>query len=166
MSNNCPLCVTASTCDQHTHALHIATLEQTHVILGDNQGCPGWCVCVLRDHVEHLDTLSIQRQQAIFGEVANVARAIRAWSVSDAQTLVPKAKANTPPRINYESLGNVVPHIHWHIIPRHATTDPDLLKPVWGWTPEQLRGTLSQEQRRELAATLHTQLTNTLQSNK
>ena len=153
MIPSCPLCQTASQCDSRTHPLHITTLHNTHVILGDNQGCPGWCVCVLRDHVEHLDLLSIERQQAIFAEVATVARAIRTWSTSN-QTIVSKTATNAPPRINYECLGNVVPHIHWHIIPRHAAIDPEPLKPVWGWSAEQLRGSLSQDQRIALAATL------------
>jgi diadenosine tetraphosphate (Ap4A) HIT family hydrolase len=32
--------------------------------------------------------------------------------------------------MNYELLGNQVPHIHWHVIPRLAN-DPAPLKPVW-----------------------------------
>jgi diadenosine tetraphosphate (Ap4A) HIT family hydrolase len=32
--------------------------------------------------------------------------------------------------MNYELLGNQVPHIHWHLIPRLAT-DPDPRWPVW-----------------------------------
>lgn len=40
-------------------------------------------------------------------------------------------------RINYEILGNVEPALHAHVIPRHASEDPDLRKkPVWlhDWT--------------------------------
>jgi diadenosine tetraphosphate (Ap4A) HIT family hydrolase len=32
--------------------------------------------------------------------------------------------------MNCESLGNQVPHVHWHLFPRSAN-DPDTLKPVW-----------------------------------
>ena len=35
-----------------------------------------------------------------------------------------------PDHINIESLGNVVPHLHWHIIPRYAG-DPRWGNPVW-----------------------------------
>ncbi len=162
MTSSCPLCQTAARCDQRTHPLLIATLEQTHVILGENQGCPGWCVCVLREHVEHLDLRSIESQQAIFGEVAVVAKAIRAWSASKEQTLVTPTGA--APRINYECLGNVVPHIHWHVIPRHAAIDPDPLKPVWGWSQEQLRGSLTDEHRLSLALALRGHLSHALRS--
>jgi diadenosine tetraphosphate (Ap4A) HIT family hydrolase len=33
-------------------------------------------------------------------------------------------------KINYELLGNQLPHIHWHVIPRLAG-DPAPLEPVW-----------------------------------
>jgi diadenosine tetraphosphate (Ap4A) HIT family hydrolase len=36
-----------------------------------------------------------------------------------------------PDKINLASLGNVVPHLHWHVIPRFAD-DPHFPNPVWG----------------------------------
>ncbi|MEP6935652.1 MAG: hypothetical protein ABI988_17215, partial [Nitrospirota bacterium] len=33
-------------------------------------------------------------------------------------------------KINYELLGNQLPHIHWHVIPRLAN-NPAPLEPVW-----------------------------------
>ena len=35
-----------------------------------------------------------------------------------------------PHKMNYELLGNLVPHLHWHLFPRSAD-DPDRLRPVW-----------------------------------
>jgi diadenosine tetraphosphate (Ap4A) HIT family hydrolase len=35
-----------------------------------------------------------------------------------------------PRKLNCESLGNQVPHLHWHLFPR-GQEDPDTLKPVW-----------------------------------
>ena len=35
-----------------------------------------------------------------------------------------------PDHINLESLGNVVPHLHWHIIPRYVG-DPRWGMPIW-----------------------------------
>jgi diadenosine tetraphosphate (Ap4A) HIT family hydrolase len=32
--------------------------------------------------------------------------------------------------LNYELLGNQVPHLHWHLFPRYRD-DPEALKPVW-----------------------------------
>jgi diadenosine tetraphosphate (Ap4A) HIT family hydrolase len=35
-----------------------------------------------------------------------------------------------PHKLNYELLGNQVPHLHWHVVPRYAD-DPDRLDPIW-----------------------------------
>jgi diadenosine tetraphosphate (Ap4A) HIT family hydrolase len=35
-----------------------------------------------------------------------------------------------PRKLNYELLGNQVPHLHWHLFPRYPQ-DPEALKPVW-----------------------------------
>jgi diadenosine tetraphosphate (Ap4A) HIT family hydrolase len=37
--------------------------------------------------------------------------------------------------MNVESLGNVMPHLHWHVIPRYKT-DPRWGAPIW---PSDLR---------------------------
>ncbi|MDO9636753.1 MAG: HIT family protein, partial [Thiobacillus sp.] len=36
-----------------------------------------------------------------------------------------------PDKVNLASLGNLVPHLHWHVIPRFAD-DPHFPNPVWG----------------------------------
>ena len=42
-----------------------------------------------------------------------------------------------PDKINYELLGNMVPHIHWHLVPRFAT-DPLWPRPIWAEAHEDL----------------------------
>ena len=36
-----------------------------------------------------------------------------------------------PDKINLASLGNVVPHVHWHVIPRWKD-DSHFPEPIWG----------------------------------
>jgi diadenosine tetraphosphate (Ap4A) HIT family hydrolase len=120
------------------------------VLLGDNQGCPGWCVLLLKEHHEHLADLQLQRQLGIFAEVSRIAAAIRS-------VFPTSGKNSAPPRINYECLGNLVPHIHWHIIPRHAD-DPDPTKAVWTWPDSQLKGAMTQEERTTLITKLRAAL--------
>ena len=36
-----------------------------------------------------------------------------------------------PDKINLASLGNVVPHVHWHIVPRYLN-DSHYPNPIWG----------------------------------
>lgn len=130
----CPICESIERLRAGTHDALVTELPRCFVVLGENQGCEGWCVLLLKEHVEHLDALPVDTQREVFGEVAQVARAIRA-------VFPTSGAAGGPPRINYECLGNVVPHVHWHVIPRHAG-DPTPTAPVWGWAPERLRGTL------------------------
>jgi diadenosine tetraphosphate (Ap4A) HIT family hydrolase len=142
----CPLCDRLAASDP----FRIATLDRCVVILGDNQGCPGWCTLVLRRHVEHLDDLSLEDQQAVFGEVACVARAVRACFPGG-------GAGGGSVRINYECLGNVVGHVHWHVVPRHGD-DPTPKATVWGWTPEALRGAMTVDERVALTARLAARL--------
>jgi diadenosine tetraphosphate (Ap4A) HIT family hydrolase len=135
----CPLCVRAARCADGSDPFLIATLETSHAVLGDNQGCPGWVVLILRDHAEHVADLSLSRQLALWRDVAVVADALR--------------KHFGPVRLNYECLGNQVNHIHWHIIPRHAN-DPEPRQAVWGWPAQVLRGDLNDASRAALTRQL------------
>lgn len=128
----------------------IAALSRCVVILGDNQGCVGWCTLILKEHVEHLDELSIEAQGEVFAEVSRVARAIR-------RVFATHGKGGGPVRINYECLGNVAPHVHWHVIPRHAS-DPTPTQTVWGWSAEAMRGTLAHAEREALVLRLRAEL--------
>ena len=43
-----------------------------------------------------------------------------------------------PTKVNLASLGNMVAHVHWHVIPRYAD-DACFPNPVWALTSEQAR---------------------------
>jgi len=146
---DCPLCKTAIRA-LDSDPLLIAALKYTYVFLSESQGPRGWCVLVLKLHREHLADLPMPMQAGIYQEVAQVASAIRFFFPTS-------GKDGGPPRINYECLGNLVPHIHWHIIPRHAD-DPDPTKAVWGWPEAQLRGTMTAAERGELIGKLRAAL--------
>lgn len=140
----CPLCEKSAV--GASDPSWIADGEQARLFLGDNQGCVGWCVLVLRRHVLHLDELSIGAQSSLFAEVARAARAIRA-------VFPASGPGGGPPRINYECLGNQVGHVHWHVIPRHAD-DPDPRNAVWAWPGERLAGRLQEHERLGLVGQL------------
>jgi diadenosine tetraphosphate (Ap4A) HIT family hydrolase len=94
----------------------IAELGLSKAYLHTDQFFPGWTVVVLRRHAAELFHLSPAERIQLMDDVNTVAEAL-------AQTYGAK-------KINYELLGNQLPHIHWHIIPR-LTTDPAPLDPVW-----------------------------------
>ncbi|MBL9002322.1 MAG: HIT domain-containing protein [Phycisphaerae bacterium] len=141
---SCPLCQTLTSAKANPH--YLAELGESVVLLGENQGCPGWCVLIAKDHIEHLAEWPRDRQARLFDDVARVAAAVRAAFPGG-------GAGGGPVRINYECLGNQVAHVHWHVIPRHAD-DPTPRQAVWGWTPEQLRGGMTATQRVALALQL------------
>ena len=96
--------------------LLIAELETTRAFLHEDQFFPGYVLLVLRRHATELYELEAGERRAHLEEVSRVAEAI--------------ARAFPPVKMNYELLGNQVPHIHWHLVPR-LPTDPDPHSPIW-----------------------------------
>jgi diadenosine tetraphosphate (Ap4A) HIT family hydrolase len=86
------------------------------VFLHEDQFFPGYVLLVLRRHVTELYDLPAADRATLIEEVSRVAQAL--------------AQVFRPVKMNYELLGNMVPHIHWHLVPRLAT-DPGLRSPIW-----------------------------------
>jgi diadenosine tetraphosphate (Ap4A) HIT family hydrolase len=84
-------------------------------VLGPWQYFTGYCLLICRDHRTELSQLGAHRA-AFLDEMATLAAAIETCF--------------RPHKLNYELLGNLVPHLHWHVFPRSAD-DPDRLRPVW-----------------------------------
>jgi diadenosine tetraphosphate (Ap4A) HIT family hydrolase len=85
-------------------------------LLGVWQFYQGYCLLVSRRHAVELNELSVEERRAYLDEMCLLAQAI--------QTCF------RPHKLNYELLGNQVPHLHWHLFPR-SLDDPDRLYPVW-----------------------------------
>jgi diadenosine tetraphosphate (Ap4A) HIT family hydrolase len=101
--------------------LFIADLPTSRAYLNPDQYFPGWVFVVLKRHAVELYELSAPERAANIEDVNQVARAL--------------SRVYAPVKMNYELLGNQVPHIHWHIVPRLAG-DPDPQGPVWRVTHE------------------------------
>jgi diadenosine tetraphosphate (Ap4A) HIT family hydrolase len=84
--------------------------------LGPWQYYQGYCILIARRHATELSQLSVEERRVFFDELCLLARAIE--------------EAFQPLKLNYELLGNQVPHLHWHVFPRFPD-DPQRLKPVW-----------------------------------
>ena len=64
-----------------------------------------------------------------------------------------------PDHLNIELLGNVVPHLHWHVIPRYRT-DPRWGQPIWSTPLSAMPATrLEPADREALLAELRSALT-------
>ena len=94
----------------------IADFGLTKAYLFDDQFFPGWTVLVLKRHATELFDLTKDERSRLIEEVSEVALAL--------------TMAFEPVKINYELLGNQLPHIHWHVIPRLAG-DPAPRDAVW-----------------------------------
>lgn len=109
---NCPMCTKWTDEPQ----LRIAELERCYVTLNSDQFFPGYCFVFTKNHVTELFHLDAATRAGVMEEVNLVAAAVYA--------------AFEPDKINYELLGNMVPHMHWHIVPRFAS-DPLWPRPIW-----------------------------------
>lgn len=106
---NCPLCDTVA-------GTLIWQNPSCRVVLVDDPDYPGFCRVIWRDHVKEMSDLPSSLQLYFMRIVFLVEEALR-------QTLQPN-------KINLASLGNVVPHLHWHIIPRFKD-DKHFPNPIW-----------------------------------
>ncbi|CAG0989841.1 ATP adenylyltransferase [Geobacteraceae bacterium] len=112
MTTPCPMC----TKWHDEPALRIAELDHTLVMLNRDQFFPGYTFVFTKEHITELFHLDRTVRQGIMEEVTAVAAALN--------TLF------RPAKMNYELIGNIVPHMHWHLVPRFAT-DPLWPRPIW-----------------------------------
>jgi len=124
----CPMC---SRWEEHSD-LRIAELEHSFVVLNRDQFFPGYVLLFTKQHATELFHLDHAVRAALTEEVSMVAKALHSLF--------------QPDKINYELLGNMVPHIHWHLVPRFVT-DPLWPRPIWAEPHSEQR--LSDDQYRE-----------------
>ena len=89
---------------------------QFRVVLVDDVQYPGFCRVIWRDHVVEVTDLNELYRMLMMDVLWQVETVVR--------------DVMQPKKINLASLGNVVPHLHWHIIPRYAD-DAHFPAPVW-----------------------------------
>jgi diadenosine tetraphosphate (Ap4A) HIT family hydrolase len=86
------------------------------VIMVDDPNYPGFCRVIWNDHVKEMSDLNPTERLLLNEAVYRVETALR--------------EVLAPAKVNVASLGNVVPHLHWHVIPRFAD-DAHFPSPVW-----------------------------------
>ena len=90
--------------------------DKLAVILVDDPNYPGFCRVIWNAHVKEMSELAPADRQALNEAVLQVELALR--------------EVLAPGKINLASLGNMTPHLHWHVIPRFAD-DAHFPNPVW-----------------------------------
>lgn len=115
MAHDCPFCTKLAEPAGWPAEDVVWRFPHSLAVLGPWQFFTGYCLLMSRDHATELSQLGAKRA-AFLHEMATLAEAIEACF--------------HPHKLNYELLGNQVPHLHWHLFPRSAS-DPDRLRPVW-----------------------------------
>jgi diadenosine tetraphosphate (Ap4A) HIT family hydrolase len=117
--------------------------DRLRIVLVDDADHPGFLRVIWTAHVKEMTDLAPADRAHCMAAVYAAEAALR--------------EVLQPEKINLASFGNMVPHVHWHVIPRFAN-DAHFPNPVWG------------ERRRDAQRVLHdgfreavrTRLANTL----
>lgn len=89
---------------------------QLRVIRAQEEGFPAFYRVIWTAHVAEFSDLSQTDRHTCMAVVAEVERVLRAQLL--------------PTKINLAALGNMVPHLHWHVIARYDW-DSHFPAPVW-----------------------------------
>ena len=93
------------------------------VIRVDDANYPGLCRVILNQHLREMTDLPPDQRQRLMDVVFAVEQAVR--------------EVVRPHKINLASLGNMAPHLHWHVIPRW---EQDSRYPDAIWAPARREG--------------------------
>jgi diadenosine tetraphosphate (Ap4A) HIT family hydrolase len=114
--NDCPFCRKLEAPSGAPDDNVVWRFPHSVALLGTWQVYRGYCILAARRHATELSALPDDVRRAYLDEMCVLARAIETCF--------------RPDKLNYELLGNLVPHLHWHLFPRRRD-DPDVRKPVW-----------------------------------
>lgn len=112
----CLICNRIKLIREKKNRYFVKELETGYVVLGDYQFYKGYTLFLGKKHVTELHELDDAYRKNFLYEMSLVAKAVY--------------QAFTPEKLNYELLGNAVPHLHWHLFPRYKD-DPQPNKPIW-----------------------------------
>jgi diadenosine tetraphosphate (Ap4A) HIT family hydrolase len=79
--------------------------DDCRVIMVNDPDLPGFCRVIWNRHVPEMSDLTYGEREHIMSLVFAVEEVIR--------------EVMEPDKVNLATLGNMVPHIHWHVIPRY-----------------------------------------------
>jgi len=106
---DCPLC-------GGDGGVLVARTPELRAVLVDEPDYPGYVRVIWNAHVAEMSHLSEPERARLLAAVNLAETALR-------QVLAPD-------KVNLASLGNQVPHLHWHVIPRFRD-DAHFPQPIW-----------------------------------
>lgn len=136
----CPMCKEGRPDEVHGNArIFAGRVADAYLVRGDI-GQPGYTIVIWRGgHIADITELKDADAAAYLREVLKVARALESHY--------------EPAKLNLEMLGNTVPHLHTHIVPRYVTDGSPGAPPRAFLQPELHREPIPEERfHREVAA--------------
>jgi diadenosine tetraphosphate (Ap4A) HIT family hydrolase len=107
---DCPLCAALGSNSDDDHAVFVTELVSSEVRLERRSRLPGYCVVIWRHgHVAEPTELDADHASQYWADVLAVCRAVE--------------REFHPVKMNLLTLGNWVPHLHTHVVPRYPN-DP------------------------------------------
>ena len=117
--------------------------ELCRVVFAVEPDYPGFLRVVLNAHVKEMTDLATSDRAEIMRVVFAAEAALR--------------QVMRPDKINLAALGNKVPHMHWHVVPRF-TDDPHFPNTVWSSKRRELSRPVNPALREQLVLALNKQL--------
>ena len=114
--------------------------SRCRIVLVEDFDYPGFCRVIWQTHVREMTDLSSADRMYFMSIVFTVEQSLR--------------ETMNPDKINLASLGNMMPHLHWHVIPRFVD-DRHFPGPIWG---QPKRESVDRSNTNGLAETLRTAL--------
>ncbi|WP_114637183.1 HIT family protein [Polynucleobacter necessarius] len=107
--------------------------DDCRVILVNDPDLPGFCRVIWNRHIAEMTDLTYSEREHLMALVFAVEEAVR--------------HVMHPHKVNIAALGNMVPHIHWHVIPRFKD-DAFFSGSIWSTRSQQTPASvLSQRQK-------------------
>lgn len=103
------------------------------VVRVDEPDYPGFVRVILERHAREMGDLSREEREALMAVVFEVEAAVR--------------ETMQPDKMNLASLGNMTPHVHWHVVPRF-TDDRHFPNPIWALPRRERSAPHAQRERR------------------
>lgn len=119
--------------------------DRCRIVLAGEPDYPAFCRVIWSGHVREFSDLAEADRQYLIGVVVTVEQTLR--------------DLLEPDKINLASLGNQVPHLHWHVIPRFRD-DAHFPDPVWA--PRRRDGAAYRVDDSRLAGELSSRLTGSI----
>ncbi len=108
-THECELCATPG-------GVMLWSDERLRVVRVADPDYPGFLRVIWRAHVREMTDLELAHRSFLLGVVFAAERTLR--------------DLLRPDKVNLASLGNLTPHLHWHVIPRFFG-DPHFPDPIW-----------------------------------